>query len=241
MEVGSKVNAGGIDTLVVFSLALAIQLLPPFSNEMQLGLIVGQNFYLFALGILSITGNSILSTDILAERHAGSSCQFHVSSTLYQLGNIETGYCNREQTYRSKNTKTTANIVRDNEACVTFLVSCCTCSPLLGISDGNDNLFGHVLTALLFALLLQQTESQGCLGGSTALANVDNTKLLVFQIFCQFVQIILTNVVSCKQNGRILAVIDEPLKTVAQCFNYGTGTQIRAANTCYNYGIAVLA
>jgi len=35
-------------------------------------------------------------------------------------------------------------------------------SAFLGIGDGNDNLLCHILAALVFALLFQQTERQGC-------------------------------------------------------------------------------
>ena len=70
---------------------------------------------------------------------------------------------------------------------VAFVVGRYAGSALFGIGDGNDNLLCHILAALVFALLFQQTERQGRFSGSTGFGDVDNTEFLVFQVFGEFI------------------------------------------------------
>ena len=84
-----------------------------------------------------------------------------------------------QQAYGSEYGETSAHIVGDDKALVSFLVSRGTGGTFLGIGYGHDDFAGHVLAALVFALLLQQAESQSRFGGRAALGNIDDTEFLV--------------------------------------------------------------
>ena len=80
-----------------------------------------------------------------------------------------------------------SHVIGDDEGFVAFVVGRYAGSALFGIGDGNDNLLCHILAALVFALLFQQTERQGRFSGSTGFGDVDNTEFLVFQVFGEFI------------------------------------------------------
>ena len=94
---------------------------------------------------------------------------------------------------------------------------------------------------MCLALFFKQTESEGSLGGGSRLADVDDTELFVFQIFCQFKEIVLTDIVARKHDCRVFLVVDEPGKRVAECFNHGTGTEIGTSDAGHYHHFALLA
>ena len=208
---------------------------------MQLRLVVHHDLNLLAFTIEGIANGSILSSRVLLERYAGSTSLLHVLSTTYQCLNVETSASNRQQTYRSEHREAATYVVGDDETLVAFLVSAGTSSTTLGIRNGNNHLFGFLLTTLSLALLLQQTECQSGLSGCTRLGDIDNTEFLAFQVFGQLEEIVLADVVTSKENDRILLVLNQPAKRVAQCLDDGTGTQIATTNTCNNYSLAIVA
>ena len=66
VEVGGEVARSREDALSVFSLALAVELLPPFAHEVELWLVVDHDLdFLSCLGVESVSHGSILSGDIL--------------------------------------------------------------------------------------------------------------------------------------------------------------------------------
>ena len=86
------------------------------------------------------------------------------------MGPIAPGFdveaCNGDgqQTYRGEYGETAAYVIGDNERFVPFIVCSNACCAFLGICNGNDHLFGHLLAALVFALLFQQAEGQSRFG-----------------------------------------------------------------------------
>ena len=137
--------------------------------------------------------------------------------------------------------ESTTHVVGDDKALVTLLVGAGTGSTTLGVGHSHNHLLSLLLAALSLALLLQQTEGQGRLGGSTRLRDIDNTELLVLQIFCHLEQVVLADVVTSKQDSWIFLVLNKPGKAVAQGFDDGAGTQIRATDTSHNHYLTVLA
>ena len=108
---------------------------------------------------------SSITPDFIGELNATAqvlhgSCFFHVGGTGHELCDVETGHGNRQQAYGSEYGETSAHIVGDDKALVSFLVSRGTGGTFLGIGYGHDDFAGHVLAALVFALLFQQAESQ---------------------------------------------------------------------------------
>ena len=154
---------------------------------------------------------------------------------------VETCNGDGQQTYRSEHRETSAHIVGNDKALVAFLVSTGAGSTTLGIRHGHDNLLGELLATLVLALLLQQTEGQGSLGGGSTLRDIDDTEFLSLQVVGQFGQIVLADVVSGKQDGGIALVAHEPLERIAQRLNHGLCSEIASADTGHHHGLAVLA
>ena len=241
MQVGCEVNTGREDTLLVLTLRLAVELFPPLTEEVELRLIVDHDFNLLASLIESVTNSSILGGWVLLERNILATLLLHVLSTLHQLLDVETGTGNGEQTYWSQYRETATYIVGNDKALVALLVSASASSTTLCIRHGHNHLLSLFLATLSLALLFQQTEGQSCLGGSTRLRDVDDAKLLVLQIFGEFEQIVFTDVITCKEDGRILLVLNQPAERIAQCLNHGTGTQIATTDTSHDNSLAVIA
>ena len=59
VEVGGKVDSGGEDAFVVLTLALAVELLPPLANVVQLGVEIGQDLDLLAAAIERLAGGGV--------------------------------------------------------------------------------------------------------------------------------------------------------------------------------------
>jgi lysyl-tRNA synthetase, class II len=116
VKVGSEVARCRENTLTILTLALTVELLPPFAHEVELWLIVNQDFNLLAsLCIESVTCSCILSSDVLAERNVLATSLLHALSALYELLDVETCACDRQQTNWSENRETTTYVVRDDE------------------------------------------------------------------------------------------------------------------------------
>ena len=154
---------------------------------------------------------------------------------------VEAGHGNRQQAYGSEYGETSAHIVGDDEALVSFRISRGTGGTFLGIGYGHDDFASHVLAALVFALLFQQAESQSRFGGRAALGNIDDTEFLVGQVSAHFGQIVFADVVSGKQDDRVLLIVQQPLEAVAQGFDDGACAKVASADAGYYDHFAVLA
>ena len=77
MEVSSEIAGSREYALVILAFTLAVQLFPPFTNIMQLGLIIHHYLYLLAIIVKSITNSCILGCYILGKRHVFSTFFLH--------------------------------------------------------------------------------------------------------------------------------------------------------------------
>ena len=103
MQVSSEIAAGREDSLVVLTLTLAVELLPPLCDVMELRLEVGDNLDLLSgLSVKSLTHSSIACRDILTERNVACGSLLHVGSTLDELLDVESGYSDRQQAHRGE-------------------------------------------------------------------------------------------------------------------------------------------
>ena len=239
VKVGREVNRCREDALAILTLALSIELLPPFTKVMKLGLIVGHNLNLLATLIDGITGSSIDGSWVVLTRYIQCALLLHILSTLHEGSNIISSHSDRQQTYRSEHRETTTHIVRDDEGLVALLIRCGAGSTLLGIGNGHNHLLCLFLTTLVFTHLLQETERDGSLSGSTRLGNVDDTKLHTLQVVNQFREVVLADVVTSKQDAWSLGRL-QPAKRVGEGINDHTGTQIGTTNTSHDNSLTIL-
>ena len=63
----------------------------------------------------------------------------------------------------------------------------------------------------------------------------------MLEVFSKFVKIVFTDVVTCEEDYGILAIVSEPLKAVAECFDNGTRTEVATADTSHHDSVAVFA
>ena len=134
---------------------------------MQLGLVVDEDLNLLAIGIEGVAGSGIEGSDILLEGYLGSGGSLHVGSTLDECLDVVSGNGDRQQAYGSEHREAATHIVGDDEALVAFVVGCSAGSTTLGVGNSYDDLAGNVDAALVFTLLLEQTEGEGSLGSGT--------------------------------------------------------------------------
>ena len=190
---------------------------------MKFGLEVHHNLNLLASFFVECIAHSgILCSRIFGKRNIGCASLFHRLCALYQFFHVETCAGNGQQAHRCQHRKATTHVVGNNKTLVAFFVGANACSTFLGICYCHNHIFGFSFTTLCFALFLQQAERERRFGGSSRFADVDDTKLLVLQIFGEFKQIVLANVVACKEDGWIFSIIHQPSEAVAKCFNYCT-------------------
>ena len=241
MQIGCEVDAGGEDALAVLAFRFAVELLPPLADEVQLRLVVHHDFNLLTCLVETVAHGGILGSGVLIEGHVAAADLLHILSTLDKLLHVETGAGDGQQTHRREHRETTAHVVGNDERLVALLVGAGAGSTTLGVGDGHDDLACLVLAHLGLALLLQQAEGQGCLGGGSTLRDVDDAETLALQVFCEFKQIVLADVVSGEEDGGILAVLHQPAERVAQCLDDGACTQIGAADASHDHHFALPA
>ena len=239
VEVGGEVDGSGEDALASLAFAFAIELLPPFVHGVELGLIVGQDFDLLASVVEGIAEGSIACGEVFGERHFGSRGLLHVGSTLDEGFDVETSAGDGQQADGREYGEATAHVVGDDETLVAFLVGRDAGSTLLGIGHSNDNLAGHLEAALVLALLLEEAEGEGGFRGSARLGDVDDTEAAALEVFAEFGQIVFADIVARKQHNGILALVGEPFKLVAEGLDDGARTEITAADTRHDDGVAV--
>ena len=102
MQVGSEVNAGREDTLQVLTLALAVELLPPLREEVQLRLEVHHNLNLLTALVQSVTYGSILCSGVLGKWYGWGASLLHLLGTGHQILDAETSAGDRQQSYWSE-------------------------------------------------------------------------------------------------------------------------------------------
>ena len=229
------------DTFIVFSFRFSVKLFPPFAYIVQFWAEVNEDFDLLTISVQLIAGSSVDSSRVFSKCNVRTTYFFHVGSTGNQFVDIESGHCNRQQTNRSQDRETSAYVIGDDECFVSFFVGCYTGSTFLGIRHGNDYFLCSFFAALIFTLLLQQTESKSCFSSSSWFRDIDDTEFLVFQIFSQFVQIIFADIVSCIDHDRSCFLFLQPSEAVRQSFDDGTGTQIATTDTGYDYYFTIVS
>ena len=97
MQVGCEVAGCREDTLVVLTLTLSVELLPPLSDIVELRLEVGDDLNLLAsLCVQSLTDSCLAGRDVLTERNVIANELLHIGSTLDELLDVETCYSDRQ-------------------------------------------------------------------------------------------------------------------------------------------------
>ena len=130
----------------------------------------------------------------------------HVTGALQQLQDVEAGQCDGQQTHRGEHGVAAAHIVGNHEGGIAFLIG----EGLQGaaglVGDGHDALLGGFHAVFLLAVLLEDAESEGRLGGCPRLGDHHHGVILAVEDFQQVVEIILADVVASIEDMRVFAL-----------------------------------
>ena len=207
MQVSCEVTCCREDAFIVFSFTLTIKLFPPFCKEMKLRLEVNDNFNLLpCLAVKTVANSCILCGGVLFKRYILAACTFHFLCTTNEFFHIEACTSDWKQANRSENREASADIIRDNETLVAFFVGASTGCSFFCISHCNDYILSFCLATLCFTLFLQQAEGECSLCSCAGFADVNDTEFFVLKIFCEFKEIVFTDIIACKENGWVLLV-----------------------------------
>ena len=90
MQVGGEVARSGEYALAVLAFALSEELLPPFADEVEFGLVVYHYLNLLAgLIIQSVAYSGIYGGGILFERHVLAASLLHVGGSGHEFCDVE--------------------------------------------------------------------------------------------------------------------------------------------------------
>ena len=241
VQVGREIDGSGEDSLVVFTLALAVELFPPLGDVVQLRVEVAENLDLLARLVKFVARGSVDRGDVLGEGNALVRSLFHESGTGDELTDVIASDSDREQTHRREDGEAAADVVGDDEGLVALLVGERAESAFACVGDGDDALASLVLADGVFELLFQDTESDGRLGRRPRLGDVDDTELFAFQRFCQFIEIVLADVVAGIEEDGVLAILLQPVEAVVEGFDDGLRPEVAAADADSDNDFALVA
>ncbi len=161
VKVGSEVYRSGENAFVVLAFAFAVELFPPFCEEVKFGIEVYKDFDFLACTVEGVAGHGICKSHV-AVAVEGSFC--HSGSTFYESVDVVSCNCNGQKAYGSKHREAAADIVGDNVCLVAFGIGKCTQSATGSVGD-SDDAFASFFTAKLFLeLFAQDAESDSGLG-----------------------------------------------------------------------------
>ncbi len=100
MEVGREVYSCGEDTLLVLTLRLAIELLPPFAEIMELRVEVCENLHFLATLVESVTHACIYLCDIAVR--IVECLLFHLYGTCHEFLDVMACHCDGKKANRSE-------------------------------------------------------------------------------------------------------------------------------------------
>ena len=117
---------------------------------MEFGLEVHEDLYLLAGFVECVAEYGIACNDVVVVGSGG----LHVAGSLHEGVDVEAGAGDGQEADGGEDAEAAAHIVGDDEAGVAFLVGGGTGGTATGIGDGDDDLAGLLLAALVLALLL---------------------------------------------------------------------------------------
>ena len=240
VEVGAEIDAGREDALALLTLALAVELFPPLADVVELRLEVDENLNLLASGVKGVTGGSILGSDVVGIGDGGGSSLLHLDGTGHEGTDVVAGNGDGQQANGGEDAEPSAHVVGDDVGLVALLRGKGAGGTADSVGDADDDAAGCFHAALLFALLLQQTEGKGGLGGGTRLADIDDAEALVAEQGGELEEVVLGDVVSGIDDGGAGGLL-KGLEVAVQRLDDGTGTKVAAADAADDHHVALVA
>ncbi len=237
VEVGGEVDGCGEDALVVLALALAVELLPPFCEVVESGVVVDENLDLLAGAVEGVACGGIYLGALVGTAEYGL---LALACALHQGLDVVAGHGDGEQAHGGEHGEAAAHVVGDDVGLVAFLVGQRAECAALGVGDGHDALAAVSWPSGSLELLLEQAEGDGGLCGGAALADDDDAETLALQIGLQLGQVVLADVLAGEYDLR-LGVAAVHVEGVAEGFEHGLGAEIAAADAYHYHHLALAA
>ncbi len=231
MQVGRQGDAGREDALALLAFALAVELLPPLAHVLQLGLVGGQNLDLLALLVEHVAHGRIDGRGILGKGHAVSRGPLHVLRTAHQLGDVDAGGGQRQQSDRGEHREAAAHVVRNDEGGVALVRREGLQGAARLVRYGDDALGGLLLAVALLDLGLDDAEGDGGFGGRARFRDHDGGYRVLLQGVEQLGGVILRNVLASKEHDGLRLFLVEQLEGVAHRLQHRLGAQVGAADS----------
>ena len=228
VEVRSIGDGSGENALALLALGLAVKLLPPLAQILELGIVGNHYLNLFPEhGVKEIAdcgilyGNIVLALKRELLLHFGGACEHGAD--------IKAGHHYRKQSYGSKDGETAAYVIGNNKRAVTLLSREGLQRTLPLIGDGDDAL-RSILVILLYKGLYD-AEGHGRLGRGAALGYHDASDIALGGKVHQLGKILLGEVVAGKNHVRSgLGALAELVEVARKGFNGAAGPEVGAAD-----------
>ena len=165
---------------MVFALALAVKLLPPFGKVAQIGQAAYQHFDFDAVAVEDVAHGGVHQGGVVGEGVFFDADAAHVASALQQAVGVESGHGDWQQAYGGEHREAAADIVGNDIGGVPLVDCDVVQGAFAGIGDGHNALGGFGLAILLFQMGLDDAESHGRFGGGARLG--DDGYAVIFMV-----------------------------------------------------------
>ena len=226
VEVGGEVDRCGEDTLLVLALGLAVELLPPFSEILELGIVVHQDLDLLTgLAVKEITHCGIFHGCVLLPffEELGT----FVGSALEHGADIESSQHYGQQAHRSEYGETAPHVVGNHEGAVTFLGGKGLEGTLLGVCDGHGAGGSLILAIFVLEIVFHDTERNRGFGGGSGLGDDHASGVALPDEIHELCEIVLAEVVAGEYHAHLALGADELMGESLDC---AAGAEIASAD-----------
>ena len=179
VQIGREDNGCREDALLILTLALAVELLPPLADHLSRRLVCREDLGDLTLSVKDISDSGVSYTlvcDGVIVQILGSG----VSSAAHHCVDVDACNSDRKQSDCGKNGVTSADIVGNDECFVTHFVGELLEGSAALISCNENTGYGSLDAVLLLEKLTEDTERNSRLGSRTGLGDNVDADVLAF-------------------------------------------------------------
>ena len=232
VEVGGEVDSGGEEAAVVLALALAVELLPPLANVVQLGVEIGQDLDLLALAIERLAGGGVAQGGVTVEGHVGADGALHLDGATDEGADVDAGHGDGQQPDGREDGVSSADVVRDDVGLVSLAVSQRAEGAPGTVGHGHDALLSGRGADVLLEQAAEDAESDGRLGRGAGFGDIDDTEVASTEQVAKLAEVILADLVAGVEDDGVRAVGagTERVEAVREGFDHGACAEVAATD-----------
>jgi len=182
VQVGGENNRCRENSLLIFTFALAEQLLPPFVHHCKRRLVTDEHFNRFALAVQNIADCGIAVAGVFGKVGIVELI-LSLRRALHQFIDIGAGNRDRQQAHGGEHGIAAADVIRNHKGFITFAIGKLFERSFRAVGRAVNTAAGFFLAVFLFQIIAQHTERDGRLRGGARFGNhVDGYILAVADI-----------------------------------------------------------